>query len=81
MARLYCKVHSDIRAGLGCRGDKSMEVNLLFSHSGGRSADGGVKVCANATSGRFTFKITSLSEGKEVLVKTLHFPLDKADKP
>jgi hypothetical protein len=81
MAKLYCKVASDIRAGLGCRGDKSMEASLLFSYSGGRSADGGIRVCVSESSGRFHYKITALLDGKETLVKNLVFPLDRNGKP
>ncbi len=73
MAKLYTKVNSDIRAGLGVRGDKNMDASLLFSYSGGRSADGGVRVIATATKGGYAYKIMRISGGSEELYGTITF--------
>ena len=73
MAKLYTKVNSDIRAGLGVRGNKNMDASLLFSYSGGRSADGGVRVIASESRGGYAYKIMRINQGSEELYGTLTF--------
>ena len=73
MAKLYTKVTSDIRANLGIRGDKRMESSILFSHSGGRSADGGVRVIASATKTGYSYKILSIKDSIEEVYGVLNF--------
>jgi len=73
MAKLYAKVNSDIRAGLGCRGNKAMDVSLLFCYSGGRSADGGVRVIASESKVGYAYKIMRITDSGEELYGTLNF--------
>ena len=76
MAKLYARVDSDIRSGLGCRGNKRLEATILLNHTGGRSADGGVKLVATERGGRFTFKVTKLDPSGEELVYVTRFQRD-----
>ena len=62
MAKLYCKIDSDIRAGLGVRGDKRIEARVLFSHSGSRTADGGVRVIASAFGTGYKYKVMRIEK-------------------
>lgn len=46
MARLFGKIDSDIRLGVGCRGHTKITSKTLFSHTGKNEEDGGVIVDA-----------------------------------
>lgn len=73
MAKLYTKVQSDIRAGVGCRGEKKMDSAVLFSYSGGRTPDGGVRVVASAFGKGYKFKIMRITPEGEELYGMLNF--------
>ena len=73
MSRLYCKVNSDIRAGLGVRGNSRMDSSLLLNYSGARVADGGVRVIVSETKGGYAYKIMRIDPGVESLYGTLTF--------
>ena len=50
-----------------------MEANILFSHSGSRTADGGVKVIASSTRNGFMYKIVEIKDSHEKIVGVLNF--------
>ena len=73
MSTLYAKISSDIRAGLGCRGSKHMDVCLHFSRSGGRTSDGGVRVLASVTKDGYQYKVMKVTADGEELYGKLTF--------
>jgi hypothetical protein len=73
MAKLYTKVNSDIRAGLGCRGNKRMDASVFFCYSGGRSPDGGLRIEASETKGGYYYKVVQITKRGDELIYTINF--------
>ena len=73
MSKLYCKTDSDIRAGLGCRGERKMSTCILFAYNGGRTPDGGVRVIAEAFGTGYKYKIMRITPDGEELYGMLNF--------
>jgi hypothetical protein len=49
LSKLFVKVDSDIRSGLGCKGDKRIKTVISYNRTGERKSEGSVTVVAEHT--------------------------------
>lgn len=76
MARLFGKIDSDIRLGVGCRGHTKLSTKALFSHTGKNEDDGGVLVDAKWADDAVYMDVTAVHKGKSSVIATIKFAKD-----
>lgn len=70
MARLYAKVSSDIRGGLGCRGRDYISISLNYNFDGKNDPAGALRVEAHHKKDHVEMKVMAVRFVKDTPVET-----------
>jgi len=63
---MYCRIKSDVRAGVGVRATEDAEARISWNWDGSREEDGSVSLIAKHEGNKVTFKIVISRNGNQL---------------